>query len=302
MELMGSTLTSAYARPRTGHFLPAITSGAGSRSLWRSSDLRRSSGATTSLALVPADNLDLVRAKTMFYPTARTVLSTRYSPDDWHRSNQNSYSQSESSRKSAERLRRDTVRLIQDRNQLTRRSQESSSRDIGQRLNNIVFWTSELKHEIDNMVTETAALAEVKRRLERALAETEGPFQVRGGRGGGNVTLGTPCGDKVLGLVAAASLWNQEPLRETFHHKGFLIGMYQHLSRGWGGVSGPAQVSGPDPPSSSSRSADVTLRSCDSGSSLGVLQETGEAAGSRDDLFRTKRTPQIRCKPNVKLV
>lgn len=182
MELMGSTLTSAYARPRTGHFLPAITSGAGSRSLWRSSDLRRSStAAAASLACVPVENLDLVRAKTMFYPSARTVLSTRYSPDDWHRSNQNSYSQSESSRRSAERLRRDTVRLIQDRNQLTRRSQESSSRDIGQRLNNIVFWTSELKHEVDNMVTEITALAEVKRRLERALAETEGPFQVRGG-------------------------------------------------------------------------------------------------------------------------
>ena len=28
------------------------------------------------------------------------------------------------------------------------------------------------------MVTEITALAEVKRRLERALAETEGPFQV----------------------------------------------------------------------------------------------------------------------------
>lgn len=295
MELMGSTLTSAYTRPRTGHFLPAITSGAGSRSLWRSSDLRRSSAAAASLACVPADNLDLVRAKTMFYPSARTVLSTRYSPDDWHRSNQSSYSQSESSRKSAERLRWDTVRLIQDRNQLTRRSQESSSRDIGQRLNNIVFWTSELKHEIDNMVTEITALTEVKRRLERALAETEGPFQVRGG----DVTFGTPCGDEVLGLVAAASVGNQEPLREPFHHTGSCLGC----------SSTSFEVGVPDQlgswTSSSSRSADVTLRSCDSGSSSGVLQETGEAAGSRDDLFRTKRTsgpPQIRCKANATLV
>lgn len=193
MALMGSTLTSTYARPRTGHFLPAISSSAGSRSsqsawvvkpslsLWRSSNLHHSSAAAPALACVPTDNLDLVRAKTMFYPSTRTVLSTRYSPDDWYRSNQNNYSQSESSRKSAERLRKDTIRLIQDKNQLTRRTQETSSRNIGERLNSIVFWKSELNHEIDNMVTEITALAEVKRRLERALAETEGPFQVRGG-------------------------------------------------------------------------------------------------------------------------
>lgn len=190
MELMGSTLTSTYTRPKTGHFLPAISTAApsGARSalavapslgLWRSNNSYQSSTAGPSLSCVPRENLDLVRAKTVFYPSNRTVLATRYSPDDWYRSNQNNYRESESSRKSAERLRRDTVRLIQDKDQLTRRSQENSSRNIGERLNSIVFWKSELSHELDNMVTETTALAEVKRRLERALAETEGPFQVR---------------------------------------------------------------------------------------------------------------------------
>lgn len=192
MELMGSTLTSTYTRPKTGHFLPAIpTSAASGRngqsalavnpsvSLWRSNNFYQSSDAAPALACVPRENLDLVRAKTMFYPSNRTVLTTRYSPDDWHKSNQNNYRQSESSRKSAERLRKDTIRLIQDKNQLTRRSQETSSKNIGERLNSIVFWKSELSHEIDNMVTEITALAEVKKRLERALAETEGPFQVR---------------------------------------------------------------------------------------------------------------------------
>lgn len=189
---MGSTLpSSTYARPKSGHFLPAIRTGAagyrGSQSalaqagssLWRRSDFSQSGDAAPALSCVPRENLDLVRAKTMFYPSNRTVLTTRYSPDDWYKSNQNNYRQSESSRKSAERLRNDTIRLIQDRNQLTRRSQETSSRTIGERLNSIVFWKSELSHEIDNMVTEIAALAEGKRRLERALAETEGPFQVR---------------------------------------------------------------------------------------------------------------------------
>lgn len=68
---------------------------------------------------------------------------------------------------------------MQDKEQLTRRTQEHSSKNIAERVNDIVFWKSELNHEIDNMVTEIAALSEVKRRLERALAETEGPHQVR---------------------------------------------------------------------------------------------------------------------------
>lgn len=115
----------------------------------------------------------------MFYPSNRTALTTRYTPDDWYKSNQSNYRESESSRKSAERLRRDTIRLMQDKEQLTRRTQDNTSKNIGERLNDIVFWKSELSHEIDNMVTEIAALTEVKRRLERALAETEGPLQVR---------------------------------------------------------------------------------------------------------------------------
>lgn len=228
MELMGSTLTSTYTRPKTGLFLPAISTGAASYrngqsalavnpsvGLWRSNNFYQSSEAARALSCVPRENLDLVRAKTMFYPSNRTVLTTRYSPDDWYKSNQKHYSQSESSRKSAERLRKDTIRLIQDKNQLTRRTQETSSKNIGERLNSIIFWKSELSHEIDNMVSEITALAEVKRRLERALAETEGPFQVRVE---GKLYLGTQgrCGEEVLtqvlGLVVASALRNQEPL------------------------------------------------------------------------------------------
>lgn len=192
MELMGSTLTATYARPKTSHFLPAISTVASSyrnsqpafamnsgANLWRSNNFLKSSSAVPSLSSMQRDSADLIRAKTMFYPSNRTGLSTRYTPDDWHKSNQSNYRESESSRKSAERLRRDTIRLMQEKEQLTRRTQENTSKNIGERLNDIVFWKSELSHEIDNMVTETAALGEVKKRLERALAETEGPLQVR---------------------------------------------------------------------------------------------------------------------------
>lgn len=201
MELMGSTLTATYARPKTSHFLPAISTMASSyrntqppfalnpsSNLWRSSNFLRSSGGGgaiipgfSSSSTIQRDNPDLLRAKTMFYPSNRTGLASRYLPDDWHKSNQNNYRESESFRKSAERLRRDTLRLMQDKEQQTRRTQEDTSKNIGQRLNDIVFWRSELSHELDNMVTETAGLGEVKKRLERALVETEGPLQVRPG-------------------------------------------------------------------------------------------------------------------------
>lgn len=199
MELLGSTQTATYTRPKTSHFLPAISTMASSYRGAQlpltphhvSSQWRRSSGNNyfrAGSASIPSfqgggggmdATLDLARSKSMYmYPSNRTLLGTRYTPDDWHKSNQSNYRESESSRNSAERLRKDTLRLMQDRDQLTRRTQEYTSKNIGERLNDIVFWRSELNHEIDNMVTEIAALAEVKRRLERALAETESPLQV----------------------------------------------------------------------------------------------------------------------------
>ncbi|KAF7204042.1 tektin-3 [Nothobranchius furzeri] len=191
MELFGSTLSATYTRPKTSHFLPAISTMASSyrntqpalimnpsANLWRTNSYYKSSIAPPLTSSTQRDHFDLVRAKTALYPSNRSALMTRYTPDDWYKSNHSNYRESESSRKSAERLRKDTIRLMQDREQLTRRTQENTSKNIAERVNDINFWKSELNHEIDNMVTEIGALTEVKRRLERALAETEGPLQV----------------------------------------------------------------------------------------------------------------------------
>ncbi|XP_062382471.1 tektin-3 [Sardina pilchardus] len=191
MELLGSTQIATYTRPKTSHFLPAISTMASSyrsphqpplsaanpnaNMPWRTNTYYRA-GSAIPPSLSSA--LDLVRAKTTLFPSNRAGLSARYMPDDWHKSNQSHYRESESSRNSAERLRRDTLRLMQDKEHLTRRAQETTSRNLGERLNDIGFWRSELSHEVNNMVTEIGALTEVKRRLERALAETESPLQV----------------------------------------------------------------------------------------------------------------------------
>ncbi|KAM4030998.1 tektin-3 isoform 1-T1 [Anomaloglossus baeobatrachus] len=194
MELLGTTLTSTYARPKPTptNFLPAISTMASSyknrfphytlsHSLtlpWRPNTYYKVASSTPTLAPFSKSAPGLNPAQILSFPANRTALFTRYTPDDWHKSNLNNYRESESSRRSAERLRVDTSRLIQDRDQKTRKVQTDTSKDLGERVNDIAFWKSEINHEIDQMIGETNALSEVKRRLERALAETEGPLQV----------------------------------------------------------------------------------------------------------------------------
>ncbi|CAH2292081.1 tektin-3 [Pelobates cultripes] len=194
MDLLGSTVTATYARPRPTptNFLPAISTMASSyknrypnyslsnsMSLpWRPSTYYKVASVTPTLASLSKSAPGLSPAQILPFPANRTALFTRYSPDDWYKSNQQNYRESESSRRSAERLRLDTSRLIQEKDQKTRKFQSDTSKDLGERVNDITFWKSEIIHEIDQMIGETNALSEVKRRLERALAETEGPLQV----------------------------------------------------------------------------------------------------------------------------
>jgi len=51
--------------------------------------------------------------------------------------------------------------LVQEKDQLTNKNQAQSSKDIGNRVADIDFWKSELRHETDLLVGETNALTEV---------------------------------------------------------------------------------------------------------------------------------------------
>ncbi|XP_050775304.1 tektin-3 [Gopherus flavomarginatus] len=194
MELVGSTLTATYAHPRPTptNFLPAISTMASSyknrfphysltHSLslpWRPSTYYKVAAITPTLAPFSKSSQGLTQSKMLPFVSNRTALFTRYTPDDWYRSNLTNYKESEMSRHSAERLRVDTSRMIQDKDQQTRKTQTDTTKNLGERVNDIVFWKSELNHEIDEMIGETNALTDMKKRLERALAETEGPLQV----------------------------------------------------------------------------------------------------------------------------
>ncbi|NP_001088893.1 uncharacterized protein LOC496239 [Xenopus laevis] len=190
MEILGSTLTSTYGRhrPTPTNFLPAISTMSASYKNrfphytmtlpWRPSTYYKVASASPSLAPLSKSAPGLNPAQIQSFSSNRTALFSRYTPDDWYKSNQSNFRESESSRRSAERLRVDTSRLIQERDQKTRKIQNETSKDLGERVNDISFWKSEIIHEIDQMIGETNALSEMKRRLERALMETEGPLQV----------------------------------------------------------------------------------------------------------------------------
>lgn len=194
MELLGSTLTATYAHPKPTptNFLPAISTMTSSyrnrfphynltHSLslpWRPSTYYKVASNSPNLGPYCARSQKVSGSTMLPFVSNRTTLFTRYTPDDWYRSNLTNYLESNTSRHNSEKLRVDTSRLIQDKYQETRKTQADSTQNLGERVNDIGFWKSEIIHELDGMIGETNELSDIKKKLERALMETEAPLQV----------------------------------------------------------------------------------------------------------------------------
>ncbi|KFO96268.1 Tektin-3, partial [Calypte anna] len=194
MGLVGSPLTSTFAHPRSipTKFLPAISTLASSYqnrvphyplpqsfSLpWLPDAYYKTASSFPTLAPFSPKFPDLPPGKKLPFVSNRTSLCTRYTPEDWNLSNLTNYRGSEASRRDAEALRADTSRMLQDKHQQTKKTQEESTKSLGSRVNDIGFWKGELSRELEAMIGETNALTELKERMERALAETEAPLQV----------------------------------------------------------------------------------------------------------------------------
>ncbi|NXU18312.1 TEKT3 protein, partial [Pardalotus punctatus] len=98
--------------------------------------------------------------------------------DDWHRFNKTNYKESETTRHKAERLRANLTRILRDVYQQDKRSQGESTKNLGERVNDVEYWKSKLCMELHAMIRETSSLMDMQKRLERALADTKAPFQV----------------------------------------------------------------------------------------------------------------------------
>ncbi|KFO93292.1 Tektin-5, partial [Buceros rhinoceros silvestris] len=111
-------------------------------------------------------------------PELRSSLHARYSTRDWHHANTVQLQGSEASRNTAGRLNADSMRLMQDKDQLTYKMQDDSRRNLSERLSNIDFWRSELTYELECLLTETQDLERAKKRLECAAGEVEGTLKI----------------------------------------------------------------------------------------------------------------------------
>ncbi|KFV50701.1 Tektin-5, partial [Gavia stellata] len=111
-------------------------------------------------------------------PALRSSLHARYSTHDWHHTNMVQLKGFEASRCRAGRLNADSMRLMQNKDQLTYQMQEDSRRNLGERISNIDFWRSELTYELECLLKETQALETTKKRLECAVDEMQGPLKV----------------------------------------------------------------------------------------------------------------------------
>ncbi|NWX19916.1 TEKT5 protein, partial [Aegotheles bennettii] len=111
-------------------------------------------------------------------PALRSALHARYSTRDWHHANLAHIKGSETSRYCAGRMNADSMRLMQDKDQLTYQMQEDSRRNLKERISNIDFWRSELTYELERLLRETQDLEKAKKRLECAVDEIQRPLEI----------------------------------------------------------------------------------------------------------------------------
>ncbi|NXC50494.1 TEKT4 protein, partial [Penelope pileata] len=104
--------------------------------------------------------------------------TAKYLPPEWHQSNYNQYHRAFASCQESERNRDEAKELSERTAATTQRAQQDSTAALGQRLQDIHFWKSELQKEIEELDTETNLLAAQKLRLERALDATEVPYTI----------------------------------------------------------------------------------------------------------------------------
>ncbi|XP_058893344.1 tektin-5 [Kogia breviceps] len=192
MEFLGTTQTASYCGPKKARgigmlppvvparvtqecYQPYYPPGCPYPNSWRPSLSYKVSNTQTCLNK-EATCRSALRPPSIL-PGDRSALFCRYSPHDWDQSNQLQIRAAEASRLWASRLMGDSMRLMQDKDQLTRQMQEGTCRNLGQRLSDIGFWKSELSYELERLLNENHSLDAVKRQLECAAEELNCPLQ-----------------------------------------------------------------------------------------------------------------------------
>ncbi|KAM9584060.1 tektin-4 isoform 2-T2 [Trichechus inunguis] len=124
-------------------------------------DVARNTGAYTSAGLATAG-----------------FRTAKYLVDEWFQNCYARYHQAFADRDQSERQRHESQQLAAETEALAQRTQEDSTRRVGERLQDTHGWKSELQREIEELLAETDLLLAQKLRLERALDATALPYSI----------------------------------------------------------------------------------------------------------------------------
>ncbi|XP_061737258.1 tektin-4 [Nerophis ophidion] len=104
--------------------------------------------------------------------------SAKYTPADWFSSYRSLLQQAGADRHSARSIQEESRVLCQKTENTTVKMQTNGSRLLGERLQDIHRWKSELQEHIGRLVADIEALQALKLRLEKALDATETPYAI----------------------------------------------------------------------------------------------------------------------------
>ncbi|XP_045546783.1 tektin-4 isoform X2 [Salmo salar] len=146
-----------------------------------------------------------------FYPSSGLATagyrSAKYSPEEWHINNFSTLHQAVTDRNNAERICHDSKTLYKETEAGTLHTQAEGTRHLGERLQHIHFWKSELQRHIEKLVAETDLLLQQKRRLLKSLDATEIPFAI--------ATDNLTCRERRLGPDLVKDRVEEELLKEV---------------------------------------------------------------------------------------
>uniref|UniRef100_A0A3Q1GB49 Tektin n=1 Tax=Acanthochromis polyacanthus TaxID=80966 RepID=A0A3Q1GB49_9TELE len=104
--------------------------------------------------------------------------SAKYTTSEWFSNYRTILEQAGTDHHDARTIQRESRALNQDTEAATSGKQAQGTRLLGERLQEIHYWKSELQRHIEQLLADTEALLALKTRLEKALDATETPFAI----------------------------------------------------------------------------------------------------------------------------
>ncbi|XP_070781682.1 LOW QUALITY PROTEIN: tektin-4 [Enoplosus armatus] len=104
--------------------------------------------------------------------------SAKYTPAEWFSNYHTILQQAGTDRHEARSIQRESKTVYQHTESATLKTQADGTRLLGERLQEIHHWRSELQRHIDQLLADTESLRALKTRLEKALDATETPYAI----------------------------------------------------------------------------------------------------------------------------